>query len=194
MSATVVQNIFLAAQTNNIELMRETLKTEDVNTRAPSEAFTPLMIAANYGFYEMVELLLEQGADITAESEGGATALSLSISPKQEECAKIVKRLLQAGAKPNQASGGGNTPLMEACYQGNVAAITLLLEAGADVNAKNQFNETALMTTLIGGDEPLIITTLLKNGADKEVKSSDGETAADIAHRLHRGNSFALLC
>lgn len=192
--ATIVQNIFLAAQSNNIELMKETLRTEDVNARAPSEAFTALMIAANYGFYEMVDILLGANADVNAQSEGGATALSLCMSPKYDESAKIAKRLIEAGARVNLASGGGNTPLMEACYQGNVVVINLLIQAGADVNAKNQFNETPLMSVLVGGDEPLLVTTLIANGADRAIVNSDGETAADIAHRLQRTNSFVLLC
>lgn len=191
---SVVHNLFTAAQSNDLDLMREALLTADVNMRSESENFTPLMIAANYGFYDMVDMLLTAGADVNAQSEGGSTALSLAISPKYEESAKIVKRLLDVGADVNLVSGVGNSPLMEAVYQGSMPVVDLLLKAGAKVNLVNNHGETALMTVLIGGDEPEIITRLLDSGADKEPLSTAGEQAADIAHRLGRIQSFRVLC
>jgi uncharacterized protein len=191
---SVIPNIFLAAQNNDKDLMIEALKTTSVDLPGENEGYTALMIASNYGFSDMVELLLKSGANVNAQTTGGMTALALSISPKEEEAARIVSQLLAAGADVNLASGGGNTPLMEAAYQGNTTVLKVLLKAGADVNRKNQYAETALMTTLVGGDEPEIIRLLLEAGADKELKSVDDEQAADIAHRLSRTQSFTALC
>ena len=192
---SVVHDLFTAAQSNNVDMMRNALlsPTVDVNMRSENEGFTPLMVAANYGFFDLVEMLLAAGADVNAQSDGGTTALILAVSPKQEESAKIISRLLEGGAKVNLVSGGGNSALMEAAYQANTAVIEVLLRSGADINMTNNHGETALMTTLVGGDEPELITRLLQAGADKERITSEGEQAVDIAHRLSRVNSFRVL-
>jgi ankyrin repeat protein len=191
--ALVVPNLFLAAQNNDKDLMIEALKTTDINMAGPG-GYTALMVVANYGFVDMVDYLLSQAPSVNAQSEGGQTALALSISPKEEESALVVEKLLAAGADVNLASGGGNTPLMEAAYQGNKAVLQLVLKAGADVNAVNKFNETALFSALVGGDEPEIVSLLLKAGINKELANTDGELATDIAHRLSRPRSFTVLC
>lgn len=191
--SVVVPNLFLAAQNNDKDLMVEALKTTDINMAGPG-GYSALMVVANYGFVDMVDFLLSQGPNVNSQSEGGLTALALSISPKEEESALIVEKLIAAGADVNLASGGGNTPLMEAAYQGNKTVLQLLLKAGANVNATNKFNETALFSVLVGGDEPEIVAILLNAGINKELTNTDGELATDIAHRLSRPRAFTVLC
>ena len=54
----------------------------------------------------------------------------------------------------------------------------MLIEAGADMNAKNNEGSTALQTAaLLCRTE--IVEALLKNGADKNVKNNAGRTALD---------------
>ncbi|HUX45835.1 MAG TPA: ankyrin repeat domain-containing protein [Terracidiphilus sp.] len=54
--------------------------------------------------------------------------------------AKKVKALLQADPKlVNSLDSNGNTPLAVAALHGNVEVAAVLLEAGADVNAKNNY-------------------------------------------------------
>ena len=48
------------------------------------------------------------------------------------------------GANVNQTSDDLSTALHSACYKGNVPAIELLLNCGANVNAKDAFNATPL--------------------------------------------------
>jgi ankyrin repeat protein len=41
--------LFVACETNNLELLIDALKTNPVDTRSPNQSFTPLMVAANRG-------------------------------------------------------------------------------------------------------------------------------------------------
>lgn len=47
----------------------------DVNIRAKKHNQTALMLAVSHGNYEMVQMLLEAGADINIQDEDGSTAL-----------------------------------------------------------------------------------------------------------------------
>ena len=66
--------------------------------------------------------------------------------------------------------------------------MTLLLEAGAEVNARSSFGGyTALMWASYSYEaDPRIVELLLEKGADPSVKGEDGLTALDLA--LRRGD------
>lgn len=58
----------------------------------------------------------------------------------------MIGALLVAGADPSKAASTGGTPLMAAATSGSVDAVKLLVDAGADLNAREKTNgQTALM-------------------------------------------------
>ncbi|MBV7328478.1 ankyrin repeat domain-containing protein [Chloroflexi bacterium TSY] len=57
---------------------------------------------------------------------------------------------------------------------------TILLAAGADVNAEQQSNFTPLLGAAHNGQLEMV-KLLLSHGADREVQKSDGQTAYDVA-------------
>jgi ankyrin repeat protein len=63
---------------------------------------------------------------------------------------------------------------------GDVKRIKLLLEKGTNVNAKNEYQETALMLTAELGDAKMI-KLLLDNGAEVNAKDNSGYTALMFA-------------
>lgn len=74
----------------------------------------------------------------------------------------------------------GNTELMIAATQGNLAAVRNMLGHGVMVNAKNNFGSTALMGASAGGFED-IVQILLAKGATPDSKSRNGSTALMFA-------------
>ena len=62
---------------------------------------TPLMMAAQKGSLELVELLLSAGADWSLQTDRGKTAVSLASRAGHTD---VLKRLEQAGAKINYRS------------------------------------------------------------------------------------------
>jgi ankyrin repeat protein len=56
----------------------------------------------------------------------------------------------------------------------------MLLDKGADPNAKSQSGSTPLHTVAFTGDRASL-DLLLKHGADPAIKNNDGKTAAAIA-------------
>jgi ankyrin repeat protein len=79
------------------------------------------------------------------------------------------------------ADQDGTTPLMRAVLYARPAAIALLLDRGAAVNAANRFGATALMWA---APRTEIVRLLLARGADVNARASDGSTAVAVAARL----------
>ena len=74
----------------------------------------------------------------------------------------------------------GITPLHYACYFGNKRAIDLLLDLGADINARDDEGNTCLHYA-INSSCLRTIKKLIIRGVDKSIKRKDNLTAFDIS-------------
>ena len=80
---------------------------------------------------------------------GGRFGKKMGTNPTDSpECAEL---LLQAGANPNARDSKGKTSLIIAAQTGGKRSIKVLLDYGADVNAQNNINSTALHTSFYFG-------------------------------------------
>ncbi len=88
---------------------------------------------------------------------------------------EVVKLFLKAGMNPNAAEEH-KTVLLEACRRGFKEIGLILIEAGSDVDAKDQYGVTCLMFSGITGSAELI-EKLIDQGADVNAKDDYGRTA-----------------
>lgn len=131
-----------------------------------------LFLAAHTGRDDFARELLAAGADPTFTSPGWGTSLMVAAWECKME---VAKTLLSHGAPVNAANTKGETALMYAsqtCRDGQM--VKLLLEAGANPNAKVESNFTPLMWA---SGNPRNAEELLKAGADPAVKNDYGTTA-----------------
>ena len=112
---------------------------------------------------EIVNLLLQAGADVNAKSEDGTTVLMLAAYSKEPD---VVNILLEAGADVNARDADGKTALHSAAAKGDPRIIRTLLQSGADVNAKVAGGFNVGMTPLIFARTPVAAKVLLDAGAD----------------------------
>jgi ankyrin repeat protein len=99
----------------------------------------------------------------------------------RESDAQKVKALLSSqsgGADANARDEDGSTVLMYAATYADADCMKLLLEEGADPNAKSKSDVTALMLAIGHADK---VRLLLSKGAEVNAKSKQGHTALTIA-------------
>ena len=127
---------------NYIEPVRWLLERGDSVESPDHSGTTLLMHAAMLNSVALVRVLLSFGPNVNARSSQGESALDLAARKSAD--GEMVKLLLDAGALVNECDERGNTALMHAAKECNVAAARQLLKAGADANARTSRGETAV--------------------------------------------------
>jgi ankyrin repeat protein len=101
---------------------------------------TPLIVAADGGCKDIVEILLEAGANIEHRNDQGETAL---IAAAQNGHKEIVQMLLDAGANINQENADGETALdLTIKLRHKKDVVDLLLEHGAEASGIKKKRKT----------------------------------------------------
>ena len=100
-----------------------------------------------------------------------------------------LQRALEAGVNPDVREPNGSTPLMLAARSGSPKAVTVLLIAGADINAVNEADFTALHGAAFRGLNE-IVQILVENGADINARDFRGRTSFRLAEGSKQSFQF----
>jgi uncharacterized protein len=135
--------------------------------------------------HDIVRLLADRGAKVNQIGSFAMTVLAGG-GWGDEEVRDTAKFVLDLGADPNGKDKEGWTALLQAAYSGYPSSVRLLLDRGADLNAK-----CSCPDVLGGGWTPLmlatnarreeVVKTLLGKGADVNQRNNRGETALIVA-------------
>jgi ankyrin repeat protein len=139
-----------AARRGYSEMALELIKGgADVNAKDPY-GVTALMFSLIAGSTDVALKLIEKGADVNSRDVDGRTALVEALTSENEIPPEVVESLIRRGADVNVRLAGGLTPLMIAA-SGDSRIVRLLVEAGADVKAKDDNGANVLQRA---GDNP----------------------------------------
>jgi ankyrin repeat protein len=162
---------------------------------------------------QICKILIAGGADVNAESSGGAV-LNYAIESNN---AKIIRMLVEAGSVIDKPTGrekylpihlaaeqgsttaikilcakgaklvphpiSGETCLMLACRQSHPKATKLLLALGDKPDVRDNNGWTALMHAAWGGNEECV-KLLLRKKVDLMARNREGKTAWNLAHQV----------
>jgi ankyrin repeat protein len=124
-----------AVRYDDVTLVERLIKAGAKATVTNRYGVTPIALACESGSGAVVEQLLEAGVSPNATGPLGETALHTCAHTGNVDAAKA---LLARGAAVNAGDNWrGQTPLMWAAAQGHAAMVRVLVEAGADVNARS---------------------------------------------------------
>ena len=171
--------IHIAAYKSFYPIIDELIKRGDDVNKKDDENSTPLMwsISGSDDWKKGKEdislktfnLLIENGADIDAINDFGATSLHISVNHGRLD---IVKRLIEEGSELNLRDNDGQTPLhmliltvYENLEEYKLDIAKELIKAGVDLDLRNNNGYTPLHLSVIT-DEIDITKELLENGAD----------------------------
>lgn len=102
---------------------------------------TLLQLVAQKGDRDIVDILIEFGADVNAVDNNNDSALYLALNtPRSFHHVSILWKLYEQGANINHANKDGWTPLHRACLLGDTELVSTVLAMGAEVyclDAKN---------------------------------------------------------
>jgi ankyrin repeat protein len=147
--------------------------------RIEAEGFGTAMRTANVQAYQETQTNVELQVGEVAVM-GGVMAVApedpLVIAVESGDLL-AVHGLLARGHDPNtRDKPTDRTPLMEAVLRNNLELVQVLLGAGARVNERNDYGQTALLE-LNDEAKPELVRTLVSAGARLNLKDRDGDTA-----------------
>ena len=128
--------------------------------------------------YDMVNTLLDWGADVNIPDNYGETPLMRVVRRDKNVCLDTATLLIEKGADINARNNAGETVLMKSAESGTPTTFHLLVERGADLHAKDLKGNTVLMKAWRSPD---ITRFLIDNGVNADIKNRNGETAFGIA-------------
>ncbi|HXT10886.1 MAG TPA: ankyrin repeat domain-containing protein [Candidatus Angelobacter sp.] len=124
----------------NYTAVAEVLLTHNADVNGQGST-APLHDAAQNGATNLIQLLLNHGADVSVTNNYGSTPLHLAARAGEVAAAKM---LLAAHAPIEAKDNGGETPLHLAADAGKADMISLLIDSGASVDATNNQGATPL--------------------------------------------------
>lgn len=138
---------------------------------------TLLMVACAAGAVEVVQYLIQKGANVNAQSNDKENPCSPMLCTCLTGNVDILKELIKAGADLEKGDARTNsTPLIAASHLGKYDMVKILLDAGANINAENNLGSTALILASAGGYDK-IVRLLLDRGANVNAVDKGGGNA-----------------
>ncbi len=207
------ESIWRAASNGNLERVKRWLQKDTTLLHAKDEyGKPPLHWAVSKNHCDVIQYLLDQGADCDSKDTHGKTALhwvnqlkiaqllvqsgaNLNVQDQLGKApvhwiddAKIVALLIQKSANPNVQDNEGKTPLHWAAGTGNASVVRVLVTNRANINALCRQGKTPLHCAILSGH--LATINLLLSQRTIDVNAQDlkkGRTALQWALRMCKG-------
>ena len=166
-----------------VNLPKDTIITND-NEKWYADGDTPLLLACYYGYNEIVETLLNYGANLEAKDDiDSAMAIHIAASKGHSDIIEIIMQSYSAKKINNLVDiedDTGTTPLMWASMNNQISAINTLLKYGADINGQDYDGWSALHFAA-ASQSYKAVEILLKNNANANLENVNDDKPVDLS-------------
>jgi len=185
-----------AVRKRDVTIVREIL-AKGASPNQTDELGVPQIVSAvRSRSMEVIETLVAAGADVLQQAKYGGDALWLASADGHNRVVELILSKAKGDARLSKSMDVG---LRSAVLAGHWETVQLLLDAGADVNGRDEGGQTALMLASIHGvegayemhskqkfpqrddqpkaDWPKLVKILLRAGADPNLQTNDGLSA-----------------
>ena len=169
----ISDELFAAAEKGDFETIKSLLtKYPGMRDVKRDGGWTLLHVASNSR--ELVEYLIQNGADIKARSDGQWTPLH---NQAYKGHLDGVELLLEHGADIEAKTSFGHTPLLSSIRWDRIEVTKFLINKGANVNATTELGRTPLILSAVEGNSKLA-RLFLDNDADIGIKDNNYKRTA----------------
>lgn len=177
--------LYYAVEEAKVDVVKELVKHQaTINILGRGNPFIRAC-ECSYDSCDIVEFLLESGADINALCDINETPLYGALRQGNIAATRL---LLTLGADINHRDLGGTTPAMSIAYHDRTSNLRLLLDKGAELNAAGYHDgNTALHIAAIYGRKS-VVSVLLEYGGKADVLNRNGLSPLDIARKVGKKN------
>ena len=148
-----VRDLLQACATGDAASVRALLAAGVSANAMDGDRETPLMYAAHFNHIEVVQVLLDAGANMEAVSEDYRALHWAAMYGNLD----IVRLFLERGAEMNATNRWGQTALLRAASMGHTAIVRILLHYGADVSILDEDGKSAADWASTAGHQEIVI-------------------------------------
>jgi hypothetical protein len=116
------------------------------------------------------------------EQQQRVVAIALDLA-REGRTAELLE-FLDHGLPVDTGDADGNTLLMLAAYRGQLETVDALLTRGADVNVRNDRDQSIVAGAIFKGEDA-IVRRLVAAGADLDAGTPSARAAAEMFGRVH---------
>lgn len=169
----IKDELFSAARKGDFTTVKDLLeKYPDMKNTKETGGWTLLHVA--YNSRELVEYLIENGADIEARSDGQWTPLHNQAYKGHRDGVEL---LLEHGADIEAKTSFGHTPLLSSIRWDRIEVTKFLIEKGANINPTTELGRTPLIISAVEGNSEMA-RLFLDSDADISIKDNNYKRTA----------------
>lgn len=190
-----LQALTLAALNGSKNSVDYLLKIPSINV-SPEQLNTlyPLSAAIQGKHYDIAEKIAEhQTSKLNHKSaqDNGLHYITVVKEPN-DQTFLFAEQLIKKGVDINQKNARGNTPLYEACRNGDNSIVSFFIKNDAQLHVLNADNQSILHAAIYSDNKELI-QSLISANLDCNLRDINGLRPLDLAFKLHKFNYLPML-
>ena len=151
---------------------------DGANLNKERNGTTLLHYASRYSSKELIELLIDNGADVNARNKEQSTPLLGAVA---EGRMNIVELLVNKGADVSAKYKRGRTALHDAAAYGHKGICEILIAEGVNINEGSWDGTTSLHNAAQNGNKD-VVEILIAEGANLNVRTNKNRTPLDCVN------------